>query len=223
MSPGLIIVLILVAGVVAVGAATIADLRSVRRVNAAGHVQAELQVPPDVERPSYQSTSELLANAPAATRPDAEWEEQLAQRLGAPGACAVKLRLAELHFATHTGRRFISDQPRILICADAPQRLRELLGPLREAALTHQTLVIAAPSFAENVLNTLIANKLADLLQVAALVGESSELSELARLSGGHLIEAPTRQADAIASSDYGTVSLLVADEQHTRIIAAKD
>lgn len=216
-----VLTLILVGGVLAVIGATVADYRSHRRVEAAMRRAAGLG-PEPVERPSYVSAEELAAGAPHAEKTDAEFEDRLSARL-ADGGVELPLGLASERFASHTGQRAILEDVLVMVCVDEPSQIRELLPVLRAvSAQPANPLVIAAPGFAENVLNTLAANRLAGTIPVYALVGDADALQKLADCSGAFLCDRPARQSGAMNEATLGQLELLVADLEQSSVLAVK-
>lgn len=230
MSPAVTVTLILVVGIALVLAAAVADRRCAVRAaetegsdldaERSGHPAAETRV--RSTPPAYVTSDQLLRDAPPAARFTADQERELASQLAASSTVHLDCHLAAPTLATHTGQRSILDQPRVLVCADGIVRVREVLGLLGAASADMQPLVIAAPTIDAEVLETIIANKLAGRLQVCVLLGTGDSLEQLAAAAGSTPMGFADRQSGAIALTELGRPTRVVADATGCWVIAER-
>lgn len=229
MSPAVIVTIILVVGIALVIAATLADRRSAARltkaddteISSAGADPAASEKPVPIEPPAYITSEQLLRGAPPAARFSPDQERELAAQLAAASTVRIDCRVAAPTLATHTGKRSILDQPRVLVCADEIGQLREVLPLLGSAAADMQPLVIAAPTIDADALQTIIANKLAGKLQVCVVLGAAEALAELAAAVGSRPVPLADRQAGAITFTALGRAARFVAGPAGCWVIPA--
>lgn len=226
MSFSTVLTLILVGGILAVAMATIADWRSARRVEAAVRRANGLDAEP-ANRPTYVSAEELEAGAPRAIQTDDAFERSLVERLEGSDVTELNLCLAAEQFASHTGARLIVEDAAVLVCLDEVAELRELLPVLRHASASvttdnavSQPLVIAAASCTENVLNTLIANRLAGSIDVSVLFGDDAALTKLAEVTASTPVDIKARRSGAADGKVLGRCSWLFADQRKCALTA---
>jgi len=224
-SPGLIAVVILLAGVALVVIATLVDRRSARRAageesprtntDAAPHATSSPRTAP--AQAPYVTARQLLDDAPRAEAFSPAQERELASELSS--ARTVSCRLAAPTLATHTGTRAVLDRPRLLACEDAVLSVRELLVLMGRAADEATPLLIAAPEMDADTLQTVIANKLAGTLPVAVVFGERDAITTLATATGTAPVPASDRMAGAASWDGLGRCDRIVVDEKQTWIV----
>ena len=231
MSPAVIVTLIVVIGIGLVIMAALADRRSARRLESGSDAGPEdgpsrpIRLGRDRDRadpeepPGYVTADELLDAAPAAARFGPDQERRLAAQLTESSTIRTDCVLAAPTLATHTGTRSILEQPRVLVCADGIGSLREVLALLSTASADMQPLVIAAPTIDAEVLETIIANKLAGKLEVAVVLGELAALKSLAEASGSEPVTLADRQAGAVVFNQLGRPARIVADPSSCWVI----
>ncbi len=227
MSPAVIVTLILVIGTALVLAAAMADRRSAARaaeaelagLDAGRGNRPSADSGQAVEPPAFITAEQLLRDAPVAVRFSPDQERELATELPASSTVRVDCRLAAPTLATHTGERCILEQPRVLVCADGIMRIREILPLLSAASADMQALMIAAPSIDADALETVIANKLGNKLQIGVVLGEPDALEHLASAAGSTPVGFADRQSGAITLTDLGRPARVVADSSACWVI----
>ncbi len=183
--------------------ATWADRRAWRRQ------QDALAAPPergedtvDSLHPTY-ITEDELAELPDKT------ETATARQ---PSGTEYAAKLADPAFATH-GHRAELDNAIVLLLREPATTVRELLQPLSEAT-AKQPLVIVAPAFHDEVLETLLANRRYSQAQVFAMTAPATVVAELAELLTAQPLERSDLMAGYLPSEAWGQATEWLATKR---------
>ncbi|HSN42786.1 MAG TPA: hypothetical protein VLR88_01865 [Propionibacteriaceae bacterium] len=209
--------LILGLGLVLLAGAALAD-RSAR-------IAAERRAvaPPDRDVPGLDEQAPAPAYVPEpvpSRRPDLSDAQQTEVDAQLASRDRLDLKLADPGLATH-GTRAIVDNATILVCSDAVSDLRELLQSLERAITGRVPIVIAAPSFDEKTLKTLVANAVAGTLQPVALTGAPDALADLATRTGATAVPSVDLRSGYVPHPVYGHAARLIADASGCWVVEA--
>ena len=126
----------------------------------------------------------------------------------------LDLGLADAGFATMRGGYAAIEGAAVLVCGDAIETMRELLGVLGRTGMTG--LIIVAPAFQPEVSATLVANARAGTLRLLALTGGGDALAAMAAATGATVVPRIDLQADDVSPGAFGQVERALADARRT-------
>lgn len=168
---------------------------------------------PDPARPDYLSPAQIARQAsPVGTLGPAEAEALDAELAGCP---VLPIGLLDTRFSTHlTGS---GDQPEravlpgalIASCPEPVEQVRELLA-LIAAGTPQDRLLIVAPAFAEEVIETALANLLSGRRSLFLARGDQQALGQLAGLTGGEPIPRRDLRSGWVPPASLGHCALAV-------------
>lgn len=181
------------------------------------------QFSPDAATPQY--LSELQARRPPTSRRPpaltASERQELTVLLESPVAVTVP--------AGYASRDFISDpasswavvtHPRVLVCDDGVDSMRELLPILEKLILSRTPLVLVAPSIAREVLGTLEVNQIRGTLSLLVVTSDAADArGRLARATGATVISRSDLQSGYVLPEQLGRCWRWVSDARRSVVL----
>ena len=207
--------LILGIGLMLLVAAALADRAA--RVAA----ERKAMAPPDRDLPGLDAEAPPPTYVPepdAGPRPGLDAAAQAVLDAQLARTDRLGLTLADPGLATH-GARAIVEGATVLVCLDGVTELREILQSLERALEEHAPIVLAAPSFDESTLRTLVVNATAGKLVPVALTGSAETLADLAARTGATGVPRVDLRSGFVPRAVYGTAARLVADASGSWVI----
>ena len=207
---------ILVAGVALVVYGYVDDRRRTRERDAA------MQAPPKRDIPRFEPTEEppaYLSELQARTRPaklpgtdltDAARAELRAAVVEAP-SIAAGIRSKGFSTDADTGWAVAVD-PLVAVLADEVTTIRELLPLLERALRARRPLVLVAPGFAGEVLDTLAANTVQGKEQCVPVIADAALSDRVAALTMATPIPRADLQAGWVPDDALGSVDTWISD-----------
>ncbi|MET1006895.1 MAG: hypothetical protein ABWX96_15200, partial [Propionibacteriaceae bacterium] len=181
------------------------------------------QFHPDSPAPAYLSELQARRIPDASTRPDPSPadREQVTAQLKDPATVTIQAGLLSKDFITdRTAGRAVLDHPRVLLCAERVESLREVLTLLEQVSLSRTPLVIAAPSMSEEVRSTLEVNAIRQLLQVLVVSPvTAADLETMARATGAQVRSRSDLQAGYAWLEHLGSCGRWVSTAKSSHII----
>jgi len=167
------------------------------------------QFNPDSPAPTYLSDLQarrLPDTAPATELSKAE-REMLARELRDPATTKVDAGYVSKDFVTDPESSWaVLDDPRVLVCSDPIESTRELLTIVEKMILSRTSLVIVAPSLADEVRGTLEVNQIRQTMRVLAIgAPRESDRNAIARTTGAQLVSRSDLQAGYVPLDQLGT------------------
>lgn len=181
------------------------------------------QFSPDAATPQY--LSELQARRPAPTRPPRDLgvteRQVLTTLLDAPTTVSIATGYASRDFVTDASSSWaVVTHPRVLVCGDGIESLRELLGILEKLVLSRTPLVVVAPSISREVMSTLEVNQIRGTLQLLAVTPESAEERALvAQATGATVIGRSDLQSGYVLPDQLGRCWRWVSDAKRSHVL----
>lgn len=227
MDPWIIgLVAVVVAGLAVIVYGALSDRRRNARRAAEMLAPPQRTIPqfsPDASTPQY--LSELQARRPTPTsKPVALTEierQDLTALLDAPTTTTVSAGYASRDFVTDPSPSWaVVTHPRVLVCDDAVDSIRELLPILEKLILSRTPLVIAAPSVSREVMSTLEVNQIRGILSLVVVVTDSSEQrAEIARATGATVISRSDLQSGYVLPDQLGRCWRWVSDAKRSHVV----
>lgn len=192
---------------------------------------AAMLAPPQRDIPSFtpenrapQYLSELMARRPPASPAEAlsaRERTSIAATLQAETTTSIEVGYASKDFVTDRESGWaVLDAPRILVCAEVPGSIRELITVLEKVALTGTPLVIAAPSLSRSVLETLEVNVIQQRMRVLAVsTTDPAMIDSIAARTGARLVSRIDLQASYVTDAHLGRCGRWVADASTSWIV----
>jgi hypothetical protein len=223
-SLGLVAVIVIGLAVIVYGA--LSDRAKNRRAAVEMLAPPQRDIPhfrPDAPAPHY--LSELQARRPveqptAAALTPAE-RDQLAAQLKDPSTVRIAAGYLSRDFVTDpTSGQAVLDAPRVLVCADPVQSLRELLGILEKLVLSRTALVVVAPSMSTEVRSTLEVNQIRGTMRLLAVTSSADdELRRVAAATGAQIRDRSDLQAGYVWPEHLGGCDRWVSNGRHSFVI----
>ncbi|MBM7799346.1 hypothetical protein JOE57_002267 [Microlunatus panaciterrae] len=183
------------------------------------------QFRPDAPAPHY--LSELQARRPPADAPPTaltlSQRQKITQQLDATSTTRIGAGYASPAFVTDSAASWsVLDRPRVLICSDRVDSIRELLPVLEKLILSRTPLVVCAPSMSEEVLKTLEVNVIRRTMPLLAVVSEDAAvLRPVAGATGGVPVSHTDLQASFVPPDMLGSCERWVSSASTSFIITA--
>ena len=216
------LVALVVVGVAVIGYGAWADRMKNRRRAAA------VLAPPERTIPGFESgrrgpayVSELQARrrpAPTTTSGD------VAVVSAAEPASTVEVRSgwASRDFATDAaGSQAVLDAPRVLVCDDPVQTVRELLPVLERVMRERTPLVLVAPDVAPEVLATLEVNAIQGKLALLVVRADPDQRASVCTVSGASPLDRSERQS-GFATERLGQLARWRSTRETSYLVAAR-
>ncbi len=213
-----------VAGLIALIVANRADRRSAARREVAIHSVPDREIPRlDPATPAPEYVTETVARQEPTGAPSTELDSAARAALRRLVASEKAIQLA----AGYPDRAFATDSvtgwavlpsPLILYVAERVTSMRELLPVLELLDAVSQSLVVVAPGFADEVVDTLRVNKIQRKLRVVP-VPTSANLTRIITATGGDVVTAQDMQAGYLPREALGTASQWVSSRDASWVI----
>ena len=207
---------ILAAGIALVVYGYLDDRRKTRERDAAMQAPPKRDIPrfePTEEPPAY--LSELQARTRPARLPGTDLTEAVRTELeGAlTAAPSIGAGVRSKGFVTDapTGWAVATD-PVVAVLADEVHTVRELLPLLERAQRAGRPLVLVAPAFGEEVLDTLAANTVQGKEQCLPVVVDAEQSARVAALSLARPIPRADLQAGWVPDGALGSIDTWISD-----------
>lgn len=180
------------------------------------------QFSPDAPAPQY--LSDLQARRPleetASTELTAAERDRLAQQLRDPSTVTVAAGWLSKDFVTDAGSgRAVLDSPRVLVCLEPVESTRELLGVLERCTLSGTALVVAAPSFSDEVRGTLEVNAIRRTLRVLAVA--AADVAPIAAATGASPRDRSDLQSGYVWPEHLGSCARWVSTSKASHVVRA--
>ncbi len=191
---------------------------------------AEMLAPPQrniprftPDAPSPQYLSELQARRPPVDAPptDLTSEERHHISQSFKGAPTLSTGYATRDFITDpTSSWAVLDHPRILVCAEPVESFREILSVCEKLIMARAPLIIAAPAFAQPVLDTLGVNAIQHTMQLLAVTPNQSDLAQLSQVTGATALSRSDLQAGYVLPEHLGSCDRWVSSATKSFVIS---
>jgi hypothetical protein len=217
------LVALCVVGLAVITYGALRDRRTNRRREAAMLSAPTRDIPqfsPAATRPQY--LSELMARrSPSSTVTGLTAADRATVATQQESGTTIAAGYASKDFATDPPTGWaVLDHPRVLVCAEAPGSVRELIGVLEKVALAGVPLVIAAPSVPKEVLGTLEVNRIQHRMQVLALTSnDPAVIDQVVAATGSRLVSRIDLQASYVTDADLGRCERWVSDRTRSWVI----
>lgn len=221
------ITLILVAGIAVVVYGYLNDRRKTRERDAAMAAPPNRDIPrftPTAEPPQY--LSELEARTRPSGLPASGLSEQRRAELKAAldAAPSIRAGIPDDRFGTDAESGWaVASDPMVALCSESVTTIRELLPLLEKAQRAGRPLVLAAPSFSDDAIDTLAANTVRDKVRcipVAVTADQSAQLTE-------YTLAAPLSRADLQAGwapdESLGTTTTWVSSRNRSWVVQPEE
>ena len=207
---------ILAAGIALVVYGYLDDRRKTRERDAAMQAPPKRDIPrfePTEEPPAY--LSELQARTRPARLPGTDLTEavrtELEGALTAAPSIGAGVRSKGFVTDARTGWAVATD-PVVAVLADEVHTVRELLPLLERAQRAGRPLVLVAPAFGEEVLDTLAANTVQGKEQCLPVVVDAEQSARVAALSLARPIPRADLQAGWVPDDALGSIDTWISD-----------
>ena len=207
---------ILVAGTALVVYGYLDDRRKTRERDAAMQAPPKRDIPrfePTAEPPDY--LSELQARTRPAKLPGTDLTDtaraDLTSALATAPSIAAGVRSKSFVTDARTGWAVATD-PVVAVLADEVHTVRDLLPLLERAQRAGRPLVLAAPAFGDEVLDTLAANTVQGKEQCIPVVVDAEQSGRIAALALARPIPHTDLQAGWVPDDALGSVDTWVSD-----------
>lgn len=213
-----------VGGLAALVMASRADRRSAARVKAAIKNPPDREIPkfdPATPAPEYLAELEARTEPPAAPSTELTAADRAELRRALDSGSAVKMTDGYPYrdFATDSETGWaVLPNALILYAADEVTSMRELLAII-ELVGASESLVVVAPKFADEVVDTLRVNKIQRKLRVVAVLSAADPAPMIA-VTGGEPVPGRDLQAGYVPRATLGTAAQWVSSPDASWAIA---
>jgi hypothetical protein len=223
------IVIVLLVGVVVIVYGALSDRRKNKRA------AAEMLAPPDREIPHFSPhtpaphyLSELQARRrPAGGRStdlSTADRDSITRLIDDPATSSIAAGMVSAEFVTdHRTGWAVLDRPYVLVCAEPPTTVRELLGVLEKVLPTGNPLVIVAPSVRGEVRDMLEVNAIQQTMSLLAVEAGRDALEQVARLTDTEPVPRGDLQSSWISVDRLGRCALWVSTASRSHLIKMID
>lgn len=225
-SIGLVAVIVIGLAIILYGG--ISDRARNRRAEAEMLAPPQRSIPhfqPDAPAPQY--LSELQArrpvDTPTAVQLTAIERDQLAGQLKDPTTVTIDAGYVTRDFISDPGSgQAVLEAPRVLVCADPVNSLRELLGILEKLILSQTPLVVVAPALSEEVRCTLEVNQIRHTMSLLAVTpANAADLQRAADATGAAVRTRSDLQAGYVWPEHLGSCARWVSNSRTSFIIGS--
>ncbi len=195
---------------------------------------AEMLAPPKREIPHFRPDApapHYLSDLQARRAP----EDGASTELSADERSALKVRIAESDIVTiktgYASKDFVTDKasgwavldhPRVLVCGDPVDTVRELLPVLEPMIMSKMPLVIVAPRLADEVRATLEVNQIRQTMGLLAVTPAEADLSKIAEATGAVIIDRSDRQSGYVSLDQLGQCERWVSTANASHVINSR-
>lgn len=177
---------------------------------------------PDAPAPHYLSELQARRPPPDAVGRDLSADERAAwrRRLDEPTTIRLDTGYTDAAYVTDTFTRWaVCERPRVLVCADPVQTVRELLPVLESLIVTRTPLVVVAPELAAEVRATLEVNTIQTTMPLLAVRASAAQRELVARACRATVLGRADLQSGYVRSSDLGEAECWLSDPRTSWII----
>jgi hypothetical protein len=181
---------------------------------------------PDAPAPHYLSDLQARrapegAEQTELTQPE---RELIASELNDPETVTINAGYASGAFVTdQTSSWAVLESPAVMVCADAIESFRELLGVLEKLILAKTPLVVAAPAIAPEVLATLEVNKIRQTMRLLVVTPDEAGLDAVAKSCRATAVDRRDRQAGDVPEDRLGGCERWVSTAKASYVIGTPD
>lgn len=219
------IAIILVAGVTVVGYGYLDDRRRTRERDAAMAAPPARDIPrfePTAEPPMYLSELEARtrpADLPGSGLTETERTALKAARAAAPG---IRAGIPDDRFVTDAASGWaVAPDPLIALCVDPLLTVRELLPLLTDAQRSGRPLVLVAPAFGTDVIDTLAANTVRGKVRCVPVAATADQAAQVREHTLARAFSHSDLQAGWIPDDSLGTVATWLSEQNRSWMIQA--
>jgi hypothetical protein len=209
-----------VIGLAALLLANRADRRRAREIRETMSNPPDRPIPAlgdDAPSPDYLLEEQAFTPPPGAEPTELDEDTRQAIRAQLTHATRIDGGYPRKEFATDTPTGWaVLYQPSVLVSNDEIVSLRELLPVI--AASAGRPLVLVAPGFSRDVIDTLAVNRIQDKLAVCPVVTDHDP-ADLAHLVGGAALDGTDLQAGYVPASALGQPGLWVSARTESWLI----
>lgn len=185
------------------------------------------QFRPDAPAPHYLSDLQARREPEDATPTELSTlqRESLSREIRSDRVTTIDVGYASQAFVTDRSSSWaVLEAPRILICADPVESIRELLPVMERLVLSRTALIIVAPAFSREVLGTLEVNRIRRSMPLLALLsdtgdGEGGPAAQIGAATGAVPIGRSDLQASFVTPDQLGSCQRWVSDADHSFVI----
>lgn len=226
-SLGLIAVIVVGLAVIVYGA--LSDRAKNKRAAVEMLAPPARQIPrfrPDSPAPRYLSELQARRAPDTATTTELTTAErdQIAQQIKDPGTTKITAGFLSRDFVTDRNTsQAVLDAPRVLVCSERVESMRELLMIVEKLVLTRTPLVVVAPWLSEEVRHTLEVNQIQGVMRLLAVTTTAGELDRVARATGAEPRSRSDLQAGYVWPEHLGTCTRWLSTAKASYIVGSAD
>ncbi|QDP98382.1 hypothetical protein FOE78_22965 [Microlunatus elymi] len=219
---GLIALLVVGIGVIAYGG--LSDRRKHQREVTALLSPPPRTVPqldPSARTPRYVTTLQAHRPPAAGERPQLSDDQRETIKHELRSAVTVPIGYSSEAFLTDRSTGWaVLDHPRVLVSAEPIMSVRELISIIEHMITDGDGLVIAAPSMAPDVLDTLEVNHIQRKIDLLVLLTrDPAPMDKIIETTGATLISRIDLQNGSVADRDLGHCDRWVSDRRSSHLI----
>jgi hypothetical protein len=218
---------VIIVGLAAIVYGALADRRKNRRATAEMLAPPKRAIPrfkPDAKPPSYLSDLQGHRSPAGAelTELTSQERQEIKQQLDQPGVTKINAGYASDYFVTdRTASWAVLDQPKVLLCEDHVNTIRELLPVFEKVILTNSPLVVVASHLDPDVVRTLEVNQVQQRMKVLAVNNvASTELPLVATGCHATPVSRNDRQSGFVTVDKLGQCDRWVSTKQASYLFA---
>ena len=184
------------------------------------------QFHPDAPAPHYLSDLQARRRPEKAESTNLSDSERasITQQLADPRTVTVDTGYASRDFVTDSSSAWaVLDRPAVLVCGDAIESFRELIGTLEELILSRTPLVIVAPSIASDVLATLEVNTIRQTARLLAVISDQKCRGTIAAACQAMIMDRSDRQSGYLGPDHLGHCERWISTARSSHLIIAAE
>jgi hypothetical protein len=223
------LIVLIVAGLAAIVFGALWDRRRNKRRAAEMLAPPKRTIPrfkPDAPAPHYLSDLQARRRPENAAPTDlSEAERQtISRQLADPNTVTVDAGYASRDFITDSRSGWaILEQPAVLVCGDAIETFRELLGTLEKLILSKRPLAVVAPAIAPDVLATLEVNTIRQTMRLLAVICDEARLGTIAAACQALIIDRSDRQAGYLRPDQLGSCERWISTDTSSHLVVTAE
>jgi hypothetical protein len=218
---------VIIVGLAAIVYGALADRRKNRRAAAEMLAPPKRVIPrfqPDAKPPSYLSDLQGHRSPAGAAPTELTSQErgEIKQQLDQPGVTKINAGYASDYFVTDRASSWaVLDQPKVLLCEDHVNTIRELLPVFEKVILTKSPLVVVASHLDPDVVRTLEVNQVQQKMKVLAVNNvASTDLPLVATGCHATPVSRNDRQSGFVTVDKLGQCDRWVSTKQASYLLA---